>query len=330
MLKILIIEFITCGGFQTRELPGPLAREGDMMLLAVINDCLATGIMNITITRDKRCQKIDKNIEIIESGDDVCNQWWNCLSTVDFCLVIAPESEGALFELVSMVEKSPAINLGCNTDAIGICGSKYQTYQRLKEAGIDTIPTFRLEAFSERLSGRWVLKPDDGAGAEHVHYFSSCNQLKNAMNSGRFRDNYIVQPFMEGESVSMVMLCHNSKAVVLACNKQLLVINNDNIRLGGIRVNSVYDLRGRFQMVADMIVNAIPGLWGIVGIDLVMTKKGLFIVDINPRLTTSYVALNKSLGHNPIHWLINLYKSGHLPDLKEIKPTPVEISLDKQ
>ena len=49
---------------------------------------------------------------------------------------------------------------------------------------------------------------------------------------------------------------------------------------------------------ACRIVQAIPGLFGYFGVDLAMTATGPVVIEVNPRLTTSYVGLAAALGVN--------------------------------
>ena len=47
--------------------------------------------------------------------------------------------------------------------------------------------------------------------------------------------------------------------------------------------------RASCERVASAIANAIPDLWGYVGVDFVDTDEGPVVLEINPRLTTSYL-----------------------------------------
>ncbi|MGH8522453.1 MAG: ATP-grasp domain-containing protein, partial [Gammaproteobacteria bacterium] len=47
------------------------------------------------------------------------------------------------------------------------------------------------------------------------------------------------------------------------------------------------------------ILEAVPGLRGYIGIDLVITASGPIVMEINPRLTEAYVGLRQSLRFNP-------------------------------
>ena len=46
-----------------------------------------------------------------------------------------------------------------------------------------------------------------------------------------------------------------------------------------------------------------PGLIGFVGIDILINYNKIYIVEINPRLTTSYVGLYETIGCNMIDLL---------------------------
>ena len=57
--------------------------------------------------------------------------------------------------------------------------------------------------------------------------------------------------------------------------------------------------------LVEEIKNIFPGLRGFVGIDLLVNDKEIFIIEINPRLTTSFVGVYDTLGINIIDLIIN-------------------------
>ncbi len=65
--------------------------------------------------------------------------------------------------------------------------------------------------------------------------------------------------------------------------------------------------------MAEKVVGSFSGLRGYVGVDLVLAKDGPYIVDINPRLTSSYVGLSKVANFNVAEALINSVIKGQLP-----------------
>lgn len=44
------------------------------------------------------------------------------------------------------------------------------------------------------------------------------------------------------------------------------------------------------------MAEAIPGLEGLFGIDILLTAEGPVVVEVNPRLTTAYAGLRRALG----------------------------------
>ena len=48
-----------------------------------------------------------------------------------------------------------------------------------------------------------------------------------------------------------------------------------------------------------------PGLKGYVGVDLILAKEEAWVVEVNPRLTTSYLGLRKILKANPASLILN-------------------------
>ena len=57
--------------------------------------------------------------------------------------------------------------------------------------------------------------------------------------------------------------------------------------------------RHEFEELVSSILEAVPGLRGYIGIDLVITELGPIVMEINPRLTEAYVGLRQSLRFNP-------------------------------
>jgi predicted ATP-grasp superfamily ATP-dependent carboligase len=54
------------------------------------------------------------------------------------------------------------------------------------------------------------------------------------------------------------------------------------------------------------VAAALPDLWGIIGVDLIDTKQELQVLEVNPRITTSYAGLRESTGINPAAMVLDL------------------------
>jgi predicted ATP-grasp superfamily ATP-dependent carboligase len=65
-----------------------------------------------------------------------------------------------------------------------------------------------------------------------------------------------------------------------------------------------------FSSLADKIAKLLPDASGYVGIDLIVSYVGknqpkMTILEVNPRLTTTYVALSEATGLNPAKLIID-------------------------
>ena len=61
----------------------------------------------------------------------------------------------------------------------------------------------------------------------------------------------------------------------------------------------------QFEFIANRIAQTLPDLAGYVGIDVIVDDDEIIVVEINPRLTTSYIGLRESIGANPAELIIN-------------------------
>ena len=76
-----------------------------------------------------------------------------------------------------------------------------------------------------------------------------------------------------------------------------------------------------------------PGLWGYAGVDLIVSDQGPVVLEVNPRLTTSYAGLSQALNMNVAEKILALQYTppeSHLhtgiPVIIEITPAAEERS----
>ncbi len=83
--------------------------------------------------------------------------------------------------------------------------------------------------------------------------------------------------------------------------------------------------RPALEPLAQGVAAALPGLWGYVGADVVDGPDGPAVIEINPRLTTSYVGLAESLGINPAGLVLALREQPLRALIRPLAPRPVDI-----
>jgi predicted ATP-grasp superfamily ATP-dependent carboligase len=94
--------------------------------------------------------------------------------------------------------------------------------------------------------------------------------------------------------------------------------------LTGITVNFTSH-QSKYQALVQDVAVAMPTLWGYVGIDLIETADLIFVLEINPRLTTSYAGIDQALGINCVRAVLELL-SGE-PQLQPTHHQPIHINI---
>ena len=311
---------------QDAELPYPLVQEGDLMLNALLTDLLDAGYNDLFCTRDSRLEKSHIMIETINSGKNIWQLWKNCMNECDAVWIIAPETAGVLSDLTRMSEQCGCMVLGCTPAAIKLATSKQKTLEFLAKKQIPHVPVIKdFTDLSDQSSG-WVIKPDDGVGADACYLFTDQYSLHQYI-SELGQEKIVVQEYIHGIPASISMVCHEGKTVVLGCNQQLFTFNNGKGRLNGIIVNGLHKFIGQFTNIAEQIGTVVNGLSGYVGIDLIIADQGPLVLEINPRLTTAYAGLRQSLDCNPAELIISVIKNGQFPVMPEYKYYPVTVNL---
>jgi predicted ATP-grasp superfamily ATP-dependent carboligase len=215
--------------------------------------------------------------------------------------VIAPETDGILANLRQSVGDPNWI--GCSADAIRIASSKRATAECLRRGGVPTTCGCDGADMRERRGRRWVVKPDDGAGAYDTRVHRTLREAQADRASREARDSLAtLERWEEGEPLSLSVLCSAGAVEVLSINRQCIEVDGaGRVQYRGVVVNSpVSDVdRTKLKRLAHDVTRALPGLVGYVGIDVVLRADGHpVVIEVNPRLTSAYVGLSASLGRN--------------------------------
>lgn len=215
----------------------------------------------------------------------------------DLCWIVAPESHGLLLRLHEAVGGQRWI--GCSAAAIRLAASKRATCAALHSAGIRT-PL----ALAPVRDGPWVVKPDDGAGSvdtrRHDTRAAAEADLRDRRRAGQ---DALMQPWVDGEPLSVSLIVGPVLARAVACNRQHLHIDAAG-RLHDLGVQAAalaaHDPRaGALHALATRVGAALPGLRGYVGIDVVWNERdGPVVIEVNPRVTCAYVGLSAILQRN--------------------------------
>lgn len=332
-MNILIFEYITGGGLANQSLPSSLVHEGEMMLRAVANDFSEIPNVQVNILMDYRLTiKIDavreiaitpktSSIQIIEEMADA----------LDVVLIIAPETDHILASLCEKLEKQAFVLLNSSVESIKLTADKYATYNYLIQHDIEQIPSYQLVEYRKmrqnNVGDKYVIKMKDGVACEDLVILSDLAEVE-ATTAVLENDKYIVQPFISGLSASLSLLCWEGECLLLTANEQILEQKNNSINLIQCKVNSLD--KEKFINFASKVISTFPGLKGYVGIDILVRDNEIILVEINPRLTTSYVAIGKAIGVNPAGLMLDCFMQKKLPHLKPTNNEIFDLNLEAE
>jgi hypothetical protein len=147
-----------------------------------------------------------------------------------------------------------------------------------------------------------VAKPRTGEGGEGLRMVSSEEELSSLPRG------YILQEYVEGRAMSASLLVGDEA--------RLLSVNTQEFR-GGCYAGAELPLRLDGEHLEEVIraVERIPGLAGYVGVDFVLGEE-LWVIEVNPRITTPAAALREALGVNLGELLFRNYYREALPAIK--------------
>jgi predicted ATP-grasp superfamily ATP-dependent carboligase len=323
-MKVFVYEHITSGALINESLPVGLAHEGNEMLAAIVHDMTLLTDIELIILRDSRLGPL---LDIINSSRHQCliiddysafkHHYASSVNKADAVLIIAPETDGLLQNLQQSVLNHDTQLLGCHPMATQLCTDKVNCHQRLIANNVLTPLTITanewlLKPFNSP-SG-FIVKPRDGAGCIDTLFFAKDSAVNAWLKSNSIElEQILIQPFIEGNAISLSVLIDQQASRVFAINQQYIKLDNGQLSFHGCDVNGIAE--SQFSLIqASQIAQkthlAIPGLWGFIGIDLIITGNEAYVVDINPRLTTAYVGLHQSLKLNPVHLLMTMMEQG--------------------
>lgn len=323
-MKILVYEYFTARGptapGATRDEALAAAGEGSAMLRAVAGDLAELpGVEVLVPARGEVALSTRPGWRTLAwnpPADDVA-ELARLAGECAWTLVIAPEWQGLLAARVGAVAAAGARLLGPSAEAVRVAADKQLTAVRLAGAGVSVPPGEPL-AVGERPRSDFgwpaVRKPRDGAGSRGVRLICSVHDTAARHPAG---EPERLERFCRGLPASVAVLAGPDAIRPLVPCRQHLAPDGQFRYLGGS-----LPLRSEFTeracQLAQRAVAALPGALGYLGVDLVLGDdpggREDYVIEINPRLTTSYLGLRAACRGNLAAAMLDV-ASGQTPEL---------------
>jgi predicted ATP-grasp superfamily ATP-dependent carboligase len=304
-MHIFLYEWITGGGLveQTGRLPASLLAEGSAMIAALADDFAAMRNARVTVLRDMRIDTLPlRGCEVveIESSSQRNAEFDRLTAAADRTMAVAPEFDGILLDAVERIARAGGRSLNASSDFVRIGSNKQRTAERLTTAGVPVPKARLLEADEARLPADFdypaVLKPMDGAGSQHTLLVHSSLDEPPPYPWPRRLERYC-----PGRAASVAVLAGPAGRHTLPPCWQHLSDDGRFTYLGGAIVGEPA-LAERAAALANRALDALPAALGYVGVDFVLGNdpdgREDFVIEVNPRLTTSYVGLRAAIPQN--------------------------------
>lgn len=312
LTRIFVYEHISAGGLwldKSFSIPfETLEPEGKAMLEAALADfALVDEVEIVTMIDSRSTIRTSPNVVRfnVDSEEKFSQYFSQGLARADFVFLIAPEKDGVLLELSQKIEQSGRKLISPNSEFVRLATSKFETNRKLKSVGI-RVPKCD---FVESLHANFVpakfpcvVKPNDGCGSidtVRVHSIEEWRDLPNYKNA-------VVEEWVDGIPGSVAVLCNSRVDLILpACRQYIRGAKQLEYAGGSFPVSAEFNERAR--RLAERVIDAMPKTCGYFGIDIVWGEDRCedSVIEINPRLTTSYVGLRKATHHNLLSILLN-------------------------
>jgi predicted ATP-grasp superfamily ATP-dependent carboligase len=224
------------------------------------------------------------------------------LGMVDSAVIIAPEFEGILESRSALVPEVK--RLGPTREALRLTADKLALFQHWLRHGV---PTPETRPVKDWPPNRFpvVLKPRDGVGSTATSLIRSATEFEASLRAarGEYAGDFLVQDFHPGRAASVAFLIGPKQTFPLLPAWQHLS-EDGRFHYRGGALPLATEFADRTLRIATAAVKCVPGLRGYVGVDVILGDaadgRDDVAIEINPRLTTSFVGLQALAGPGEI------------------------------
>ena len=339
--SILVFEYFTASG----EKDKCIISEAEALVFALLDD-LADFKIDLVINESyENAVKDYENVNPILIDVDVVD--WLKDNAADFskAIFIAAENDNNLYNITRILEENDVEIYNSSSDACLMASDKFETYEALSNI-VPQPRTFRFKIDPkgywkraiENLHEKWqaedpltplklIIKPLVGVDCEDIVIIEKIEDLTLDLDKiFKPGSRVIVQEFVDGTDISVSLISDGEKAIPLSLNEQFVSLKDDKGTYIGGKLPFESKYANEAFEIATKAVEAIDGLKGFVGVDLIINADekdiySVYLLEINSRFTTPYIGLKQVASINIGKSIIGLI-DGNM-DINEL-----DISLD--
>ncbi len=307
-MQIFVYEYVTGGGLlnagESEAALAQLRDEGLAMLQAIATDLAQVNGSQLVGLWDRRLglpPTVPMHLQTVATKAEHEMAFNTLAGSADATLVIAPETGGQLLVAASNVMASGGRLLGPDPTLISLATDKHALAVHLGRHDVPVPLGVALrgdEPLPERFVYPAVMKPLDGAGSQRTYMVSDARSAAQV----RPKTSVRLESFHAGLPASVAFLCGPGGNLALVPCAQTMEIAEGAMQYRGGSLPLSRKLSERAIRLAERAIDTLPTARGYLGVDLVLGDaacgKDDVVLEINPRLTTSYVGLRAAYQDN--------------------------------
>lgn len=316
-MRILLLEFFSSGGIYTDtecerndHERSTLVDEGWQMLHALVQDALRSDRLHIDVMLDASCDHANNGVlshanvscHPIKNAAEFTQQLNRLAVLADYVLAIAPETDKLLGQLADELRKCDTNVLLPSAEQIVWCSSKTMTYEKLSE---HRIPTPEILSQSDLASldddVLVVVKPEFGAGCIDTRVFTA-SELASEVP----KPDTLIQKYQSGVDVSVSVITGATPVIMPPLYQQIKTVDH-SLSFTGVESDVAAEHAERATRLVQRCTPLFSGSTGWIGIDMIIgeTQSNDMVIEINPRLTTSFCTLSESANVSLVGMMID-------------------------
>ena len=316
--SILVFEYFTASG----EKDKCIISEAEALIFALLDDL--KDIQKDVVLNKSYENALDdfENVNPIFIEGDVVDWLNDNANQFNRAIFISAENNNNLYSITKILEENNVKTYTSTAEACFKSSDKSESYEALY--GIVPQPrTFRFKIDPkgywkraiEHLYEKWqaedpltklkiIIKPLMGVDCEDIVVIEDIDELTLDLDKIFVPGSrVIVQEFIEGTDVSVSLLSDGKTAIPISLNEQFVELKDDKATYLGGKLPFENKYKDEAFEIAKKAAEAIDGLKGFVGVDLIINSDekdiySVYLLEINSRFTTPYVGLKQIANFN--------------------------------